>query len=96
MSAGRRYIGRFLSWTLLAAGATLLWIALSHFDRLGLLDVYHLPEYRRFPVHRVTGFYLPLITGLLSLIAAAILFLRAARTQDNSFPSVVGSRNRQP
>jgi len=95
MSAARRYTARFLAWALLAAGATLLWIALRHFDRLGLLDVYHLPEYRGIHAHRATGFYLPFITGLLSLIAAAVLFLRAPGRQDNSITSVLGSRRGQ-
>lgn len=83
MSTAFRHTARVLPWLLLAVGVTLLWIALRHFDRLGLLDGYHLPEYRAFPVHRVTGFYLPFIAGLVSLIAAAVLFLRARDQQGN-------------
>jgi len=96
MSAARRYTARFLACALLAAGATLLWIALRHFDRLGLLDAYHLPEYRGIPIHRATGFYLPFIAGLLSLIAAAVLFLRSQSQQDNSISRLPGSPDSRP
>jgi len=96
MSAARRNTAHFLFWALLTAGVTLLWIALRHFDRLGLLDVYHLPEYRGIHAHRATGFYLPFITGLLSLIAAAVLFLGAQSQQNNSISRLPGSPDNRP
>ncbi|HXE62454.1 MAG TPA: hypothetical protein VN519_02890 [Bryobacteraceae bacterium] len=95
MSAARRHAVRLLPWLFLAAGVTLLWIALRHFDRLGLLDVYHLPEYRRIPVQRRSGFYLPCIAGLASLVTAAVLFLRA-RNQPESAGSLLNPGNSRP
>ncbi|HVV46472.1 MAG TPA: hypothetical protein VHC72_14765 [Bryobacteraceae bacterium] len=69
---------------------------MRHFNRLGLLDVYQLPEYRGFRVHRITGFYLPCIVGILSLIAAAVLFLRSQDQQDNSISPLPGSPDNRP
>ncbi len=84
MSVAYRNVARFLPLPLLAAGVECLWIALRRFDRLGLLDVYHLPENRGLHHKAATGFFLPCAAGLLCMIVAAVLFLRARNQQYNA------------
>jgi hypothetical protein len=61
-----------------------LWIVLRRFDRLNVLDVYHLPEYRGLHPKAAAGGFLPCVVGLLCLVTAAVLFLRARNQQDNA------------
>lgn len=93
MSRVLSYARHFLPWLLAAGGIDSLWIALRRFDRLGLLDGYHLPEYRRFPVHRTPGVLLPFAAGLLLLIVAAVLFLR---THNHPESAILDSKWRRP
>jgi hypothetical protein len=56
---------------------------------LNVLDVYHLPEYRGLHPKAAAGFFLPCVAGLLCLITAAVLFLRARNRQDNAGSRII-------
>ncbi len=80
-------------WLRLCAGVVWIWIALSRFDRLSLLDVYNFPNHHRVVPHQGGRVLLPCVVGLLCLAGAALGFLRRNNT---SPPAVITLFGRHP